>query len=83
MTVAGHVSSPDVHCVAVVGHVPIQILGSVVLHPHRINPSSTISVEACEKYFLKFFSTSEASSGHPLIIIHDSACGSGSAAITS
>ena len=51
--------------------------------PYRISPSSTINVEACEKYFLKFFGTSEASSGHPSIIICDITHSSGSVAISS
>ena len=49
----------------------------------KVNPSSPVSVEACEKYFLNFFRTSEASSGHPSIIICDSAHSSGSAATAS
>ena len=40
-----------------------------------------VSVEACEKYFFKFFGTSEASSGHPTIIICGSTHSSGPAAI--
>ena len=51
--------------------------------PHRISPSFTVSVETCDKYILKFFSTSEASCGYPLIIICDCTHSSGSEAITS
>ena len=45
--------------------------------PYRISLSFTVSVEACQKYFLMFFGTSEASSCHPSIIICDSAHSSG------
>ena len=48
-----------------------------------ISPSSTVTVEACVKYFCRFLGTSEVSSSHPSMIICARAFSSGSAEIAS